>query len=217
VLGQLQLARDDHRAALRAFKYALDRDPTLGSASLLAATVLLRMRDFEEARRLLEAAARTVDPVEERTRLRLLAVALRGVRRYDEAAEVYERLLAVAKPDPVDVYNRAHLELYRLEHQDDIDRAQVETVEKWFTKAIAAMGDDPAHAEIRLRAQAELRALDELIGPPISVHKALDAEAQELERLDRAQQKEERERLLEVEAKAREEFERGGGERVPPR
>jgi tetratricopeptide (TPR) repeat protein len=208
VLGQLQLDRGDDETALRAFKYALELDPGLGPAALLAATVLLRMRSFEEAHHLLEAAAVTVDPVEERTRLRLLAVALRGVERYDEATEVYERLLAVAKPEPVDLYNRVQLDLHRLERGSDFDAAQVKVVRQRLAEVVTAAHGDPAHAEIEQRARAEQQTLDERYDSAPMVHRSLYPEAAALAEQERKAWSKERKRRLELEAKAREAWER---------
>jgi tetratricopeptide (TPR) repeat protein len=202
-MGQLRLDRGDEAQALRMLKHALELDPSRGTAALLAATVQLRMRGFHEAHAALEAAATTVDPVEEQTRLRLLAVALRGLERYDDAAEVYGRLLAVAEPDPIDLYNRAQLERYRLDREGGFDAVRVQEVRARFDEVLAATQGDPAHAEIQRRARAERQALDELMSEPISVHRALNAEAAELERLEREAWPKERQRRLELEAEAK--------------
>jgi Tfp pilus assembly protein PilF len=208
VLGQLRLDDGDEVTALRAFKRALELDPGCGSAALLGATVLLRMRGFVEAHQVLETAAATVDPVEERTRLRLLAVALRGLTRYDEAAEVYERLLSAAKPEPVDLYNRVQLELHRLEREPDFDAAHVEVVRQRLAEVIAATHGNPAHAEIEQRARAELQTLDEQYGSAPSPHRSLYPEAAALAEQERKAWPKERKRRLELEAKAREARER---------
>lgn len=209
VLGQLLLDQGDEVAALRCFKHALGLDPTRGSAPLLAATVLLRMRSFEEARLLLEAAATTVDPVEERTRLRLLAVALRGVRRYDQAAATYERLLAIERPEVIDLYNRAELERHVLAQDEWFDGARVKAVHDRFAEVVAAAAGHPEHAELERRARAvqqELHAL--LVDISHATERTMDPEAMELEALERERRRKERPRLLELEAKARAAHER---------
>jgi len=209
LVGQLRLDQGDDTTALRAFKYALELDPTQASASLLAATVLLRTRGFEEARHLLEAADATVDPTEERTRLRLLAVALRGLGRFDDAAEVYERLLSAEPPEPLDLYNRAQLELYRLDREPAPHGKQIERVRDRFGEVIAATQGHAEHAELERRARAEQRTLEELLydlSHPDVRH--LDAEAAALAKREREEEAKERPRLLELERRARAAHER---------
>lgn len=211
VRGRLWLDEGDEPTALRAFERALELDPSRSAAALMGATARLRMRDFEGARRMLEAAAATVEPVEEPTRLRLLAVALRGVRRYDEAREIYERLLAVERPEPVDLYNRAELERHVLAQEDAApDATRVTAVRERFAAVVAATRGDPRHAEVEQRAQAELRVLDDRLAalrqptpPGADVDETLDFEARERQRGQRA-----RRRSMEREAAEREARER---------
>jgi tetratricopeptide (TPR) repeat protein len=209
VLGRLWLDRGDEATALRAFRHALALDPTRAAASLMGAAVMLRMRDFEGAYQQLEAAAVTVDPVEERTRLRLLAVALRGLERYAEAAKTYERLLAVERPEAIDLYNRAQLERYVLVQEESFDAKRVIGVRDRFARAAAAAAGDPAQAELERSARAAQQQLDALLVElSRSTVRGEDPEAKRLEQLERKQRQEERPKLLELEAKAREAWER---------
>jgi tetratricopeptide (TPR) repeat protein len=215
VLARLLLDEGDEASGLRACKRARELDPTRGAAVLLGAPVLLRIRDFEEARRWLEGAEATIDPVDERTRLRLLAVALRGVGRYDEAAEVYERLLSADPPEPIDLYNRAQLERHRLDREPGFDGVPVKDVRKRFAAVVAATQGHPQHAEIERRAKAELRAIDELLSDHGRPMYEVMPEALELEKEERKRAKAERKRFLELEAKARAAREREVRQRKP--
>lgn len=204
VLGRLELDAGDERSALRAFRRAVALDPGCAAAALGGAALMLVLRDFAGALEQLEAAAGSVDPADERTRLRLLAVALRGVQRFDEAGEVYARLLAVAEPEPVDLYNRAQLDLYVLEHTEQLERAQLERVHARLREVVGLAREDPRHAELERRARASLAAFEfEWMHDDTQDPKALEAEALEMEREERRRWPAERKRLLELEAKAR--------------
>jgi tetratricopeptide (TPR) repeat protein len=183
VLCQLLLDEGDDALGLRACRRAHELDPALGSAALLAAPAMLRMRSFEEALQWLEDAATTIDPVDERTRLRLLAVALRGLRRFDDAEEVYGRLLAADPPEPLDLYNRAQLEQYRLDREPAPLATRIEGVRERFAAVVAATTGHPEHAELERRARAEQQALDELLAERSrSTERSMDPRAAELER-----------------------------------
>lgn len=204
VLGRLELDAGDEPGALRAFRRAVVLDPGCAAAVLGGAALMLSARDFAGALEQLEAAAGSVDPADERTRLRLLAVALRGVQRFDEAGEVYARLLAVAEPEPVDLYNRAQLDLYVLERTEQLERAQLERVHARLREVVGLAHGDPRHAELERRARASLAAFEsEWMHDDTQDPKALEAEALEMEREERRQWPAERKRLLELEAKAR--------------
>lgn len=209
VLGRLALDEGDEKNAVRACRLALELDPARGSAALMGAAVLLHVRDFEQARSMLEQAAPAIDPVDERSRLRLLAVALRGLGRFDDASAVYTKLLAAAEPDPIDVYNRVQLDLYAFERDEPPSSSQLAEVRERLDALVIRTSDDPHHAEIARRARADRRALDERAsdnhGWP---HRELSAEAVELERAERKHAETERVRLLELEAAARRAAER---------
>lgn len=209
VLGRLALDEGDEKNAVRACRLALALDPARGSAALMGAAVLLNVRDFEQARSMLEQAAPAVDPVDERTRLRLLAVALRGLGRFDDASAVYAKLLAAAEPDPIDVYNRLQLDLYALQRDPPPSRSQLAEACERLDALVLRTRDDPRYAEIARRARADRRALDEHWSDDHgSPHRALSAEAAELERAERERAASERVRLLELEAAARQAAER---------
>ncbi|MCX4247697.1 tetratricopeptide repeat protein [Paraliomyxa miuraensis] len=216
-LGRLHLDHGNEVDALKAFKRALELDPGRADAALPGATAALHMRDFLTAREMLVAAARTVDLGEEHERLRLLAVALRGLRRYDDAAAIYDQLLAKPEPDPVDMYNRAHLELYRFEADTDaFDPDRVRAAREWFTKAIDAARGNPAHEELVRRSELEIHAIDELMSD-VTVHRTLDEEAARLEALERKAWPEERKRRLKLEKQARAAFEHEQAQNTPTR
>lgn len=204
VSGELLLDEGDEPRALRALRRAVELDPSRSAAALRAAAIMLSMRDYYGARGLLDRAAETVDPNEERTRLRLLAVALRGLRHYDEAAKIYAKLLAVEQPEPLDLFNRAQLELYVIESQGGPRYNELQALRDRFEEVIVAAQGKPEHAEVERRARAEQQLLErEMVAGGVTTERRLDPEAVELEALERKRSLGERERLLKLEAEAK--------------
>ncbi len=162
--GEILSARGNDIDALKAMKVAAELDPMFASAHLGVGRLAIGMRDYSRAAEAFEAARDTVDPVEERERLRGLAVALRGLRRYDDAKAIYERLLEGPSPDPVDRYNRAHLELYIANAaRSSPDVAALGRARDLFDAVVEATAGDPARREVHDKALAERAALDALL------------------------------------------------------
>ncbi len=159
LLAEGRLIADEEVGALRAMTWAVELDPHLASARLARGRLLLHMRNFDLAREQFEIVRDDIEPVEERDRLRGLAIAYRGLRRYEDAEKIYRRLLRAPAPDPVDLYNRAHLELAMATH-GEVDREGLVRARERFSAVVEMTQDNPQQAEVHARARAERDALD---------------------------------------------------------
>lgn len=209
--GLLLMEEGDPVLALRSFEKAAAVDPHHAQARLNIAMIALRFRDFDTARTSLEAARedpRYRDDVEV---LLASAVANRGLRRYDDAKTVLLQARERASDDPRPLYNlgilmQEHIGPERSQKVDAEGKATFDDgpmleARGYFERFAKAAGD--RYPEEAADARARISSIDQFL-QDVKDLEALEAEQERLEALARKQQQEERERLLELERRAKE-------------
>ena len=132
IMGLIHLRKDNSRSATESFLRALKENPALVDAKLNLAAMELSYGDFQSALRRFDEALKSLpgDPMLILSR----AVALRGLKRYDEAEAGYEAALATQANMPEALYNLCVLhhqysnkwdaaETYCQRYQDRIDKS----------------------------------------------------------------------------------------------
>jgi tetratricopeptide (TPR) repeat protein len=103
MMGLIYLKKDDARHATESFLRALTEDPSLVDAKLNLGSLELAYGDFEAALKRFDQVL-AVQPKDYMVVISR-AVALRGLKRYDEAQQGYEAALAIRPEAPEAVYN----------------------------------------------------------------------------------------------------------------
>jgi len=145
VMGLVYLARDNTRRATEEFLAALESDPGNMDARLNLAALELAYGNFDSSLRRLDAAleVRRNDPMIVLSR----GVALRGLERFAEAQEAYERALAL-NPGLHD----AEYNLCVLHHQFT---EQWQEARRWCSRYLGRIdATHPRHREVERRVRA---------------------------------------------------------------
>jgi len=206
--GLLAALDEEPTRALRSFQRATELDPDFVDARLNAALIELELRNFAQAEKDLEAAAKSAEGDRAREVALALGVAKRGVRDFEGAEKAYARAVQHDRDDPRALFNMGVL------YQDHIGPAvasdgvrEVEIAKSRFQAFVDAAGDRPDLREAVAVAQRRISTIDEYV-EIIDDSEQIEREAARLEALQREQEREERARILELERKAQDALER---------
>ena len=213
--GLLLMEDDNQVMALRAFKRATQIDPDHPEAHLNIAMIALRFRDYATAEQSLVKALDNRQHRQNVTALLGLGVAQRGLRRYDDAEKTLVRARKIDDRDPRALYNlgilyHEHIAPNRSAMADPgkgpnkgkvkfNDKPYLDAKRFFDRFAKAAKGRFPQEvADARQR----IASIDQFL-EDIKALEDLEREQAKLEALMKAQQQEERERLLDLERRAK--------------
>lgn len=208
--GLLLMEEGNPVLALRSFEKAATVDPDHAQAHLNIAMIALRFRDFDTADTSLEVARKNPRFRDDMEVLLATAVARRGLRRYDDAREVLLQAQEIHGKDPRPLYN---LGILLQEHIGPEESTKVGTdgevtfddgpmldARQYFERFARTAGD--RYPEEAADARARMASIDQFL-QDVKDLEALNAEQERLEALAREQQEAERQRLLELERRAK--------------
>ncbi|MCB9750586.1 MAG: tetratricopeptide repeat protein [Myxococcales bacterium] len=132
VKGLLVLDRGDQVAALKAFEEAARIEPGHVEANLNIAFIAIRFRNYEKAARSFELAFKDAQQRQNLEAQLGYGVALRGLKRFDEAKRAY---LAAAKIDPDDPRAQFNLGVLNQDHVASDGEVSNAKTAKYFTIA----------------------------------------------------------------------------------
>ena len=202
--GLLLMERDNQVDALRAFKRAVEFEPRHADAHMNIAMIALRFRDYEQAERSIGTA---LEDRRQRGNVEAylgLGVARRGLRKYADAKQAFERAMKVDAADARALYNLGVL------HQEHIAPAQIgkdrgqrgnRLARSYFEAFVARAQRDAGLQPTVADARARLKSIEEYL-EAIRVGDELEKQAAATAREQEKQESERRERLLQMERKA---------------
>ena len=214
--GLLFLERADNQVdALRAFKKAVEIDKNHVDANLNIAFIAIRFRDYTTAEESLKIAMKDERVKRDIDAHIALGVSKRGQKKYKEALKAYEKAAEVDKKDPRPWFNMGILHQEHMISMDGVDQAKIEefygVAKKHYNKFISMAESDKNRAAEVQDAKDRIIVIDDAI-ETFRKMEELQKQADELARIEAEEAKKERERLLELERKAKEASGGGGGE-----
>ena len=216
--GLLRMQDDNQVEALKAFKRATTVDAKHTDANLNIAFISIRFRDYTTAETSLDVALK--DPTQENNIEAVLAmgVAKRGLKKYEEAKKYYERAAKIDAKDPRPWYNLGILEHEHILATKEDVKAQEEVFDiakKHYKKFVDLAGANKEWAALVDDAKGRMVIIDDAIQAYRKAEE-MQKKAAELAELEKKQAEEERNRLLELEKKAMQAADSGGGDAPAP-
>ncbi len=222
--GLLLMQEDNQVEALKAFKKAAEVDKKHVDANLNIAFISIRFRDYPTAEASLDIALK--DPKVQKNIEAVIAmgVAKRGMKKYKEAEEWYNKAAKVDSKDPRPWYNMAILYQEHLTTQDDVDSEKIgklyKQADKHYEKFLGMAEPILASAKKKEKPEWERLVQDakdrRLIIEDYFVTMAKMAElekaAAELAKKEEEARKAEIDRLLKMEEEAKKAAAAGGGD-----
>jgi Flp pilus assembly protein TadD len=205
--GLLFMQDDNQVDALRAFKKAVEIESDHVDANLNIAFISLRFRDYPTAEKSLDIAMKHPRAKRNIEAYIAMAVAKRGLKKFKEAQSWNDKASKVDSKDPRPWYNLAILNQEHLIGQDDIEQKQLEefynVAKKHYGKFIAMAENDKDYKDQVQDAKDRIIIIDDAI-ETFRKMEELEKQAEELRKQEEAAAQKERERLKELERKARE-------------
>jgi tetratricopeptide (TPR) repeat protein len=205
--GLLFMQDDNQVDALRAFKKAVEIDPKHVDANLNIAFISLRFRDYATAEKSLDIAMKHPRAKRNIEAHIAMAVAKRGLKKFKEAQKWNDKAAKVDSKDPRPWYNLGILNQEHLIGQDSVDQKQIEefynVAKKHYGKFIAMAENDKEYKDQVQDAKDRIIIIDDAI-ETFRKMEELEKQAEELRKQEEAAAQAERERLKELERKARE-------------
>lgn len=205
IQGLLLLERQDQVNALKAFKEAVRIEPNHVEANLNIGFISIRFRDYATAEKSFQIALKDPRQAKNPEAYLALGVAQRGLKKFKEAEESYNKALKLDSKDPRPFFNLGVLYQDHIGTQDGVDVKENEkliTVAKGhYNKFIAAAGNDKKWAQQVLMAKDRIATIDQTFEFN-RISEELMKKAKEMEELQKKQEEEERKRLLELERQA---------------
>lgn len=221
VQGLLLLERDDQVSALKAFKEAVRVEPQHVEANLNIGFISIRFRDYATAEKAFQVALKDPRQAKNVEAWLALGVAQRGLKKFKESEEAYQKAIKLNSSDPRPWYNLGVLYQDHISTQDNVDDKEnqrlINVAKGHYNKFVEAAKSDKQWSQQVLMAKDRIVTIEQTI-ENMAKMKEMEAKAKELEAKMKAQEEEERKRLLELERQAMEAeaAEGGGGAAAPP-
>lgn len=207
IQGLLLLERDDQVNALKTFKESTRIEPNHVEANLNIGFISIRFRDYATAEKAFETALKSPAQQKNIEVFLALGVAQRGLKKYKDAEESYNKAVKLNASDPRAFYNLGILYQDHLAVQDGVDMDGSEKLgvvaKKHYTKFKETAGANKAFATRLLEAQDRIVTLDENVRMN-AITKELEKKAAEMAEKQKKADEEERKRLLDLEKQAME-------------
>lgn len=215
--GLLFLERADNQVdALRAFKKAVEIDKDHVDANLNIAFIAIRFRDYTTAEASLKIAMKDERVKRDIDAHIAMGVAKRGQKKYKEALKAYGKAAEVDSKDPRPWFNMGILHQEHMISMDGVDQAKIEEfygiAKKHYNKFISMAESDKSRAAQVQDAKDRIIVIDDAI-ETFRKMEELQKQADALAKQEAEEAKKERERLLELERKAREAAGGGGDDK----
>ena len=203
--GLLFMQQDNQIDALKAFKKAVEIEPNNPDANRNIGFIAIRFRDYTTAEKSFDVALKS-DAVKRDIEVYIaMGVAKRGLKKYKEAEEWYRKAVDVDKKDPRPFYNLAVLNQDHLIGQDGVEQPQIEEFYKIAKEHCATFNKmaegNKAYAESVKDCLDRIAIIDDTF-LTFKVMAELEAKAKELAELEKKQEAERRQKLLEMEKQA---------------
>ena len=203
ILGLVHMANDDRVEALRAFEKAVKIDPRHAAANMNVAMIAIEFRDYARAEKSLSIAAEDPRHEQDVETYLGLGVARRGLGRYQEAHKAFETARELAADDPRPLYDLGIL------HQEHIatavegfDAKPYRAARRYFDAFASEARGHEAYATAVADARHRIATIDELF-EAVTESKRLQAEVDRQAAALRQFQAAQRQRLLELERRAK--------------
>jgi len=217
IKGLLLLEKDNQVDALKTFKEAVRVEPNHIEANLNIGFISIRFRDYATAAAAFQTALKSSAQQKNIEVWLALGVAQRGLKKFKEAEESYNKAAKLNAADPRPWFNLGVLYQDHLSTQDGVDMKKGEELiavaKKHYAKFKETAGNNKAYETRKLEADDRIATIDQTFEfNKISVE--LEKKAAEMARIEKEQQEAERKRLLELEKQAMEA--EGAGDSAPP-
>jgi tetratricopeptide (TPR) repeat protein len=204
IKGLIFMHRDNQVDALKAFSKAADIKPDHADAHMNIAMISIRFRDYAQAEKSLNIALKDSRQKKNVETYLGLGVAQRGLRKYKDAEKSFKKAADISAKDPRPLYNLGVLYQGHIGPNSDGDGLKEnDTAKGFFNKFISKASGDKEYADIVADAKQRIENIEQY-KKDLEEMKKLEAEAKKLEELQKKQEAEERQRLLDLEKKARE-------------
>ena len=218
IKGLIFMERDNQVDALKAFTKAADIKPDHADAHMNIAMISIRFRDYAQAEKSLNIALKDSRQKKNIETFLGLGVAQRGLRKYKEAEKSFKKAMDISGKDPRPLYNLGVLYQGHIGPNSDGDGLKEnDTAKGFFNKFISSASGDKEYEDFVTDAKQRIANIEQY-KKDLEEMKKLEAEAKKLEELQKKQEAEERQRLLDLEKKAREAAAAasgGGGDAAP--
>ena len=215
IQGLLLLERDDQVNALKTFKEATRIEPNHVEANLNIGFISIRFRDYATGEKAFETALKSPAQQKNIEVWLALGVAQRGLKKYKEAEESYNKAIKLNASDPRAFFNLGVLYQDHLAVQDGVDMDGSEKLgavaKKHYTKFQETAAANKAFATRLLEAKDRVVTLDQNVEFN-RITKELEKKAAEMAKKQAEADEAEKKRLLELEKQA---MEGDGGDAAP--
>ena len=203
IKGLIYMERDNQVDALKAFTKAAELKPDHADAHMNIAMISIRFRDYAQAEKSINIALKDGRQKKNVETYLGLGVAQRGLRKYKDAEKSFKKAMDVDGKDPRALYNLGVLYQGHIGPASDGDGLKEnETAKGFFNKFVSKAGGDKGLTDFVADAKQRIENIEQY-KKDLEEMKKLEAEAKKLEELQKKQEAEERQRLLDLEKKAR--------------
>lgn len=203
--GLLFMQAENQVDALKAFKKAVEITPSHPDANRNIGFIAIRFRDYDTAEKAFDTALKDKAVKRDIEVYIAMGVAKRGLKKFKEAEEWYRKAMEVDKKDARPWYNLGVLNQDHLIGQDDVDQAQIEafynTAKEHYNKFMKMAEGNKELADAVKDSLDRIAIIDDAI-QTFRVMEELQRKAEELAELERKQEQERIQELLELEKKA---------------
>ncbi len=218
IKGLLLLEKDNQVDALKTFKEAVRVEPNHIEANLNIGFISIRFRDYATAESAFQTALKSTAQQKNIEVWLALGVAQRGLKKFKEAEESYNKAVKLNASDPRPWFNLGVLYQDHLSTQDGVDMKKGESLiavaKKHYAKFKETAAANKAYGTRVLEANDRIATIDQTFEfNKISVE--LEKKAAEMAALQKKQEDEERKRLLDLEKQAMD-AEGAGDTAAPP-
>ncbi len=203
IKGLIFMERDNQVDALKAFSKAAELKSDHADAHMNIAMISIRFRDYAQAEKSLNIALKDGRQKKNVETYLGLGVAQRGLRKYQDAEKSFKKAMDISAADPRPLYNLGVLYQGHIGPNTEGDGLKEnETAKGYFSKFVSKASGDKEYADIVVDAKQRMENIEQY-KKDLEEMKKLEAEAKKLEEIQKKQEAEERQRLLDLEKKAR--------------
>ncbi len=203
IKGLIFMERDNQVDALKAFSKAAELSPQHADAHMNIAMISIRFRDYAQAEKSINIALKDARQKKNVETYLGLGVAQRGLRKYKDAEKSFKKAMDISGKDPRALYNLGVLYQSHIGPASDGDGVKEnDKAKEFFSKFIGKAGGAKEMASFVSDAKQRISNIEQFKKDLIDMKK-LEAEAKKLEEIQKKQEAEERQRLLDLEKKAR--------------
>ena len=202
--GLLFMADDNQIDAMTAFEKAVEIDPSHVDANLNIAFIALRFRDYGQAEKSLDIVFGEPGDPDVDAQL-AMAVAKRGLKKFDEAGQWYAGAQKVDPSDPRVHYNLGILHQEHLINEPEVDEKRLEklykSAKRHYGEFVRTAEKLPAYKDEVADARDRIVVIDDAIDT-LHKMKRIKEQIADMERKEELAAQRERERIKELELRA---------------